>query len=274
MAQTCLRWTGPTRVAGRRTLGVPADCGCSSTCFRSSGRCCSCGWRPALTGVRPARSGSFSPGGSASASRATVVVSVLYACTRRLLPLGALLNLSLVFPDEAPSRFRLALGTGTVETLEQRLRPHARGERGPERTEGRRDPPPACCRARRPRQDHARSRRARPCLLLQPRHPAPAVAGGTRPAQLGCAPARHREARGQHGDAQQPRQADGPAVGGAEAASAARRDARRADARLAGRVVGRGRPPPRALGRKGLPARNRGRGDPVAWPHRRDRGCL
>ena len=38
-----------------------------------------------------------------------------------LLPLGALLNLSLVFPDEAPSRFRLALGTGTVETLEQRL---------------------------------------------------------------------------------------------------------------------------------------------------------
>ena len=53
---------------------------------------------------------------------ATIVVSVLYAITRRLLPLGALLGLSLVFPDEAPSRFRLALRSGTVETLEERLR--------------------------------------------------------------------------------------------------------------------------------------------------------
>jgi hypothetical protein len=53
---------------------------------------------------------------------ATLVVSGGYALTRRLLPLGALLGLSLVFPDEAPSRFRLALSAGTVETLEQRLR--------------------------------------------------------------------------------------------------------------------------------------------------------
>jgi HD domain-containing protein len=53
---------------------------------------------------------------------ATVVVSALYAVTRRLLPLGALLGLSLVFPDEAPSRFRLALRSGTVESLEERLR--------------------------------------------------------------------------------------------------------------------------------------------------------
>ena len=53
---------------------------------------------------------------------ATVVVSVVYALSRRLLPLGALLELSLVFPDEAPSRFQLALRTGTVESLEERLR--------------------------------------------------------------------------------------------------------------------------------------------------------
>ncbi len=52
---------------------------------------------------------------------ASGVVSVLYALTRRLLPLGALLGLSLVFPDEAPSRFRLALAAGTVESLERRL---------------------------------------------------------------------------------------------------------------------------------------------------------
>ena len=53
---------------------------------------------------------------------ASVVVSLLYALTRRLLPLGALLGLSLVFPDEAPSRFRLALAAGTVESLQARLR--------------------------------------------------------------------------------------------------------------------------------------------------------
>jgi hypothetical protein len=53
---------------------------------------------------------------------ATVVVSAAYALTKRLLPLGALLGLSLIFPDEAPSRFQLALRTGTVTTLEERIR--------------------------------------------------------------------------------------------------------------------------------------------------------
>jgi hypothetical protein len=52
---------------------------------------------------------------------ATLVVSALYAVTRRLLPVGALLGLSLIFPDEAPSRFRLAMSAGTVESLEDRL---------------------------------------------------------------------------------------------------------------------------------------------------------
>jgi hypothetical protein len=53
---------------------------------------------------------------------ASVVVAVVYGRLRRLLPLGALLELSLVFPDEAPSRFRLALRSGTVDSLEERLR--------------------------------------------------------------------------------------------------------------------------------------------------------
>ncbi len=53
---------------------------------------------------------------------ATAVVSLIYALSRRLLPLGALLELSLVFPDESPSRFRLALRSGTLESLEERLR--------------------------------------------------------------------------------------------------------------------------------------------------------
>ncbi len=46
---------------------------------------------------------------------ATVVVSVAYRLTRRLLPLGTLLELSLVFPDEAPSRFKLATDANEEE---------------------------------------------------------------------------------------------------------------------------------------------------------------
>jgi hypothetical protein len=53
---------------------------------------------------------------------ATVLVSVVYAVSRRLLPLAALLELSLVFPDQAPSRFAVALESGTVESLEERMR--------------------------------------------------------------------------------------------------------------------------------------------------------
>ncbi len=38
--------------------------------------------------------------------------------SRRLLPLSALLRLSLVFPDQAPSRFKIALRSGTVRRLQ------------------------------------------------------------------------------------------------------------------------------------------------------------
>lgn len=40
---------------------------------------------------------------------------------RRALPLAALLRLSLVFPDEAPSRFAIALRSGSARSLEKRL---------------------------------------------------------------------------------------------------------------------------------------------------------
>jgi hypothetical protein len=53
---------------------------------------------------------------------ATISVALVYTVSRHLLPLGALLELSLVFPDEVPSRFQLALRTGTVESLVERLR--------------------------------------------------------------------------------------------------------------------------------------------------------
>jgi hypothetical protein len=52
---------------------------------------------------------------------ATVVLVVIERITRRLLPLVALYKLSLVFPDAAPSRFRNALRSNTVETLAERV---------------------------------------------------------------------------------------------------------------------------------------------------------
>ncbi len=42
--------------------------------------------------------------------------------TRRFLPLAALLNMSLVFPDESPSRFGLALKSGTIRKQKERLK--------------------------------------------------------------------------------------------------------------------------------------------------------
>jgi HD domain/Bacterial Ig domain len=52
---------------------------------------------------------------------ATVVLVAIDRVTRRLLPLAALLKLSLVFPDEAPSRFKIAFRSGSVERLQERL---------------------------------------------------------------------------------------------------------------------------------------------------------
>jgi HD-GYP domain-containing protein (c-di-GMP phosphodiesterase class II) len=53
---------------------------------------------------------------------ATIALILVDRLVRRLLPLAALLKLSLAFPDQAPSRFRTALAAGGVESLEERLR--------------------------------------------------------------------------------------------------------------------------------------------------------
>jgi hypothetical protein len=50
----------------------------------------------------------------------SAVVLVVERQARRLLPLAALLRLSMVFPDQAPSRFGVALRAGTVRSLEER----------------------------------------------------------------------------------------------------------------------------------------------------------
>nr|MDP8991829.1 HD domain-containing protein [Actinomycetota bacterium] len=56
----------------------------------------------------------------------TLALAVVERQARRLLPLATLLKLTLVFPDRAPSRLRVALRAGTVRNLEKRLQHGAR----------------------------------------------------------------------------------------------------------------------------------------------------
>ena len=53
---------------------------------------------------------------------AMVVIRVLELGLRRLLPLSTVLRMSLAFPEEAPSRFRVALTRGTTRQLERDVR--------------------------------------------------------------------------------------------------------------------------------------------------------
>ena len=52
---------------------------------------------------------------------ASVVAAAVERVARRLLPLQVLLGMSLTFPDHAPSRFRVALRSGTIRKLKARV---------------------------------------------------------------------------------------------------------------------------------------------------------
>ncbi len=58
---------------------------------------------------------------------ATVAMRVAERLARRLLPLAVLLRLTLVFPDQAPSRLAIALRTGTTRELAGRIEAARRG---------------------------------------------------------------------------------------------------------------------------------------------------
>ena len=51
----------------------------------------------------------------------TIVLLVVERQMRRLLPLRTLLGLTLAFPDRTPSRFKIAIRTGTTNQLQKRL---------------------------------------------------------------------------------------------------------------------------------------------------------
>ncbi len=58
------------------------------------------------------------------------VLVMLERAGRRLIPIASLLDLTLVFPDRAPSRFRVALRTGTTSQLQRRIDETREGQRG------------------------------------------------------------------------------------------------------------------------------------------------
>ena len=62
---------------------------------------------------------------------ATGVLIVVDRAARRLLPLAALLKLSLVFPDQTPSRFKTAMRAGSAKNLEKRMEELRDGEASP-----------------------------------------------------------------------------------------------------------------------------------------------
>lgn len=51
----------------------------------------------------------------------TITMAAVDRIARRFLPLAALLRMTLVFPDEAPSRYGIALRSGTIKQLERRV---------------------------------------------------------------------------------------------------------------------------------------------------------
>ncbi len=106
------RWAGrPKAAAALRVVAfvIPVA---TSVCVTAAGS----RWLPAANGVVE-----IVLWWVALTTIAIVTLAVMDRVCRRLLPLAALLKLSLVFPDEAPSRFRVALRTGTVHQLERQV---------------------------------------------------------------------------------------------------------------------------------------------------------
>ena len=185
-------------------------------------------------------------------SSAVAVSLVVDRVARVFLPLAALLRLTMLFPDRAPSRLRLARRAGSSRQLAERL-----GHRDRSASTVAEDVL-ALLTALGSHDKRTRGHSERIRTVLRP------ARRGDRPVRrptgtgcLGSPAARRRQARGDHTGAQQARQARPRRVQHDQAAPGGRRRALRAPAAMA-RSVGAGdRSPPRAVGRHRLPARAR-----------------
>ena len=205
-------------------------------------------------------------------SSPSIVATTTDRVVRRLLPLVALLKLSLVFPDRARRGCRSPCAPATTRQLrerteELRARPGL-DDGGPRRHRA----ALARRRAQRARPSHPWTQRACPGARRSARRRARSLRRRSRQGPLGCAAPRHRQAVGAGGDPQQAGQADGARVDRhRDAPRRGRADDRRTARRLARRLVARRRRAPRAVGRARVSARPARRGDLPRRPARRGR---
>ncbi|MCU1451195.1 MAG: hypothetical protein JWP02_3365 [Acidimicrobiales bacterium] len=110
--KTEARWEGrPIQAGALRVLGVavPVLAGVLASMLLSRFLSYPEGWAPVVLWW------------TAILSVSALAVALVDRQARRLLPLAALLKLSMVFPDKAPSRFGTALRAGNIRNLEQRV---------------------------------------------------------------------------------------------------------------------------------------------------------
>ena len=187
---------------------------------------------------------------------ALVITDVL---ARRFLPLAALLQLSLVFPDQTPSRFKTALKGGSGRRLAREVDLARRDGISDDPTPRRRAAVDAGDGDRRPRPPHQGSRRARPLVHRADRRRAPHLGGRARQAPVGGADPRHRQDRGPDQDPQQEGPTRRQRVVDPPTSPSRRRTLGDAGRVVAGRRGPRRRRSPRAVGRHRLSPRARGR---------------
>ena len=171
----------------------------------------------------------------------TVVLAVTERVMRKVLPLVALFSLSLVFPDHAPSRFKVAMRTNTLRQLQRSLEAgesdHADFQEAAEQLVAL-----AGALNAHDRMTRGHTERVRAYTLMIGEETTPPE-GGSGSAALGRAGPRHRQARGPTGDPEQAGPSETTTSG--RSSNSTRRPAvrlRRAAAAVAGRMGRCGEP--------------------------------
>ena len=182
---------------------------------------------------------------------AVVVGLVAERLLRRVLPLAALLRMTMLFPDHAPSRFKLARSVGNTRVLEERARTHPGETAGEAATRILGLLTALSAHDRRTRGHSERVRVFTDVLAAELHLPA----GGARPAALGGAAARPRQGRVPTTMLNKPAALEADEWAMIRRHPDAGRRPRGPVAGMAGRVGRRHLPAPRALRRPGLSPR-------------------
>ncbi|GIU92360.1 MAG: hypothetical protein KatS3mg011_1266 [Acidimicrobiia bacterium] len=195
---------------------------------------------------------------------ASTVATLVDRWVRRALPLAALFELTLTFPDRVPSRFKVALRAGSVSRLRDRVDRMRRGRRGGDGRGCRADPRPGGG-ALPPRPSNSGPFRAnaRLCRPDRPRDGSGRRRPGSSP--MGGSPPRRRQAVHPLRDPVQEHESRRCGMGAGPHTPRSRYGVDQTDRGMAGTVGQDGGAPSRTVGRFGLPPRTaRARTSPSA----------